>query len=342
MLAFHAYRQFHRQQSEQGSELDHRVHGHRGSVFERISHGIADHGGGVQLGAFLLQLDLHDFLGVVPGPAGVGHEDGLIQAKDGDRDQVADEEERFHEGERQRDKENAEKDVEHPGLRVLGADFNNLFAVGHRRFLHAFQLDVALDEFHRAISAGSHRLHGSAGEPIDDRATAYQPEYKRRVQQREHLGIDLEPVGECHDDGKNHGGGAHHRGSDQHWFGRGLEGIAGAIVGFQQVLGASELNVKVVVLAQLGFDVGDILNERELINGLGVICDRAIRIHGDGHRPHAQKAERHQAESKYRLSHHQAVQPHGAEVVGDGHQRDHGKSQPVGGEIARHQARENV
>src|SRR5205807_1819033 len=178
VLAFHAYRQFHRQQSEQSSEFDHRVHGHRGSVFERISHGIADHGGVVQLGAFLLQLDLHDFLGVVPGAAGVGHEDGLIQAEDGDRDQVADEEERFYEGERQRDKENAEKDVEHAGLRVLGADFNNLFAVGHRRFLHAFQLDVALDEFHRAISAGSHRLHGSAGEPIDDRPTAYQLEHK--------------------------------------------------------------------------------------------------------------------------------------------------------------------
>ena len=51
---------------------------------------------------FCLQLDLDDLLGVVPGAAGVGHEDGLEQAEERDRDQVADEEVRLEEGEGQR------------------------------------------------------------------------------------------------------------------------------------------------------------------------------------------------------------------------------------------------
>jgi hypothetical protein len=46
-------------------------------------------------GALLLQLDLDDLLRVVPGAAGVGHEDRLEQAEERDRDQVADEEVRL-------------------------------------------------------------------------------------------------------------------------------------------------------------------------------------------------------------------------------------------------------
>ncbi len=49
-------------------------------------------------------------------------------------------------------------------------------------FVSAFQLDVAFDELHRAVSAGGHRLDGSASEPVDDRAAGDQAKNKRSVQ----------------------------------------------------------------------------------------------------------------------------------------------------------------
>ena len=42
---------------------------------------------------FSRKVHFHDFFGVVPCAAGVGHENGLVQAEDRDRDQIADEEE---------------------------------------------------------------------------------------------------------------------------------------------------------------------------------------------------------------------------------------------------------
>jgi hypothetical protein len=61
-----------------------------------------------------LELDLDELLGVVPGAAGVGHEDGLVEAEDRDRDQVADEEERLEEGEGQRREEDPRKMLNMP------------------------------------------------------------------------------------------------------------------------------------------------------------------------------------------------------------------------------------
>ena len=66
------------------------------------------------VGALLLQLDLDDLLGVVPGAAGVGHEDGLVETEDRDGDQVADEEERLDEREGQRAKKIAMKMLNMP------------------------------------------------------------------------------------------------------------------------------------------------------------------------------------------------------------------------------------
>ena len=64
----------------------------RRGVLERIAHRVADDGRLVERGALLLQVDLDDLLRVVPCAAGVGHEDGLEEAEEGDADQVADEE----------------------------------------------------------------------------------------------------------------------------------------------------------------------------------------------------------------------------------------------------------
>ena len=53
------------------------------------------------------------------------------------------------------------------------------------------------------------------------------------------------------DDGKDHRRGAYDSRSDQHGFGGGLEGIAGPIVFFQQLLGLFEVDVKPVILFDL-------------------------------------------------------------------------------------------
>ncbi len=79
--------------------------------------------------AFLLQDDLHHFFGIVPGAARVGHEDGLVQAEDGNGHQVADEEIGFNKSKRQRGEEDRKENVEHSLLRVLGADFHHFLAV---------------------------------------------------------------------------------------------------------------------------------------------------------------------------------------------------------------------
>ena len=181
------YGQFDREQSEEGRELDDRVHGHRRGVLERVAHGIADHGGVVQRRALLLQIDFDDLLRVVPCAAGVGHENRLVQAEDRDRDQVADEQERLHEREGEGGEEDGEKDVEHALLRVLGADFDDLLRVGDRGLFYSFQFDVRLDELDRAVSAGGDRLRGSAGEPVDHRAARDQAQQEGRVQEREVL-----------------------------------------------------------------------------------------------------------------------------------------------------------
>src|SRR6185312_1214403 len=183
LFASQAYSQLHGQQTEQRSELDDRVESNRGSVFERITYRVAYYRCVMQGRALLLELDFHDFLGVVPCAAGVSHEDGLIEAEDCDGDQIADEEERLHKSKSQRSEEHSQEDVEHTFLRVLGADFDHFLAVFDGGFLYALKLDVGLDEFHCAICARGDSLRGSAGEPVNNCAAGDQTEHKRSMQQ---------------------------------------------------------------------------------------------------------------------------------------------------------------
>src|SRR5208283_5009512 len=138
-----------------------------------------------------------------------------------------------------------DKDVEHAFLRVLGADLNYFFAVGDGSLLCTFEMDVGFDELHGAIGAGGHGLHGCAGEPIDHGAAGNQAQKEGSVQQGELLHIRGQAIGQGHDDGEDHGGRADYGGSNQHRFGGRLEGIAGAVVLFQQVLGAVKIHVDV-------------------------------------------------------------------------------------------------
>src|SRR6202161_1301407 len=141
-----------------------------------IAHLIADHGGIWQRRAFLFQFRLDDFLGIVPGGSGIGHEDGLIETEDRDRDQVADKEERFDEGKGERTEKDRQEDVEHSLLRVLGADLDYLLAVGDGGLLGILQLDVGLDELDGTVRAGGYGLHGCAGEPVDHGTAGNQAE----------------------------------------------------------------------------------------------------------------------------------------------------------------------
>jgi hypothetical protein len=66
--------------------------------------------------------------------------------------------------------------------------------------------------------------------------------------------ILLQPVGEGHDGGEDHGGGADYRGTDEHGLGSGFEGVAGTIVFFQVLLGLLEVGFETEVLLQVGLN----------------------------------------------------------------------------------------
>ena len=163
------------------------------------------------------------------------------------------------------------------------------------------------------------------------------------MQQREVLHVIGQSVGQGHDDREDHRGCADHGGADQHRLGRSLEGVAGSIVGFQQVLGALELRVDAEVLLQLGFDAGNIFDQRQLVDGLSIVGHRAVGIDGDRDRTHAQEAEGDQAKREDGGSEHHGRhgRAHAAEVIAQSHQRDHAQSQPVGREIAGHESRQD-
>src|SRR5687767_11453121 len=100
----------------------------------------------MQVGAFHLQFRFDNLLRVIPGAAGVGHEDGLEQAEQRNGDQIADEEKRFEKRKRKRREENTEENVEHPLLRILRANLDHLAAVFDRSLGDALEPDVGLDE----------------------------------------------------------------------------------------------------------------------------------------------------------------------------------------------------
>ena len=73
------------------------------------------------------------------------------------------------EGERR--EEHGQEDVEHPLLRVLRADLDDLLASRRPRPWSApSSLMLRLDELDRAVGAGRDGLRRGAGEPVDHRA----------------------------------------------------------------------------------------------------------------------------------------------------------------------------
>ncbi len=145
-----------------------------------------------------------------------------------------------------------------------------------------------------------------------------------------------------HDDGEDHGRGAYYGRADQHRLSRCFEGIASAVVLFQQMLCPLKVHIKAVLALQFGLDVGHDLDQRQLVDRLCVVGDRAVGIHRDGDRAHAQKSEGDQPECKDRFRNHQRMQSHGADVVSDAHQDDHRDTQPESGEVSGDEPGEDV
>src|SRR6202007_1463129 len=142
---------------------------------------------------------------------------------------------------------------EHAFLRVFGADGYDSFAVSDGSFLHAFEFDVGFDVFDGAVGSGGDGLGGCAGEPVDNGAAGYQAEEEWGVKEREFVDVFGEAAGEGHDDGEDHGCGADYGGADQDWLSGGFEGVASAVVGFEQVLGALEVDGHVEIFSDFGF-----------------------------------------------------------------------------------------
>ena len=227
-------------------------------------------------------------------------------------------------------------------MRVLGADRHHFLAVFHRRLHHPIQLDVGLDEFHRAVGSGRHRLRGSAGKPVNHRATSDQSEEERCVQQRQLVHIFSDAVSQRHDDRENHGRGSHHRRADQHRLGRGLERISGAVVFFQQFLGAFKVGVDFEIFLQFLLDVRNLLDQRQLVHRLRVVGYWPVGIHRDRYRAHAQEAERHQSERKHGSGDHQRTEALQAHQVADRHQCHHGQPDVIRRKISSHEARQDA
>ena len=154
----HAHGKFHRKQSKQGGELNHRIHGNRRGIFKRIADRISDNRRRMKRRSLFLQFHLNDFLGIIPGSSGIRHKDGLVKPKECNGNQVADEEERLDKSKSQCREKYRHEDIKHPFLCIPGADLHDLFAVAHRSFFNAFEFNVGLNELDRAIGAGADGL----------------------------------------------------------------------------------------------------------------------------------------------------------------------------------------
>ncbi len=301
----------------------------------------------MQFGALLAEVHFDDFLGVVPRASGVGHEDGLEQTEERDANQVTDEEIRVEERQREREAEHHDEDVPHALLRIDGADADDFLAVLFRGG-GGVEFYVLLDIDHRAIRAGDDRLAGSAGEPVNHRAAHDEAKDDLRLHDGELVHHITKHVFEQHDDAEHHRGRADNGGTNEHGLGRGLEGVARAVALFQLILGVFKVCVETEVAFDFFLDAFAAFNLAQLKDRLGVVGDRAVAVHGNRHRPHAEEAEGHEAEREDRRG-EQEFRRHereerrilGKEIRG-GHQHHDAQPHPEGRVVAGHEARQDV
>src|SRR6202034_3335264 len=108
-------------------------------------------------------------------------------------------------------------------------------------------------------------------EPVNHGAAGDQAQEERSVQQGKFLDIGGEAVGERHDNGENHGRRADDGGADQNRLCGCFKGVSCAVVGFEQVFRALEVDGDIEVFLEFRFDVGNLLNQRQLIHRLRIV-----------------------------------------------------------------------
>jgi hypothetical protein len=210
-------------------------------------------------------------------------------------------------------------------------------------FLGALEIDVPLDELHRAVGAGGDRLRAGAGEPVDHRAAGDQAQQERRVHQGELVDVlVLRPMVRATMIEKIMVVAPTTAVPMSTGLEVALKVLPAPSFSSRFSLAISKSGVKPKVLLNVLGDVGKGFDGGKLVDGLRVVGDRAVAIHGDGDRSHAQEAEGHQAEGEYRRGQHQGHQEHGAHEVADAHEEQHREAQPVGAEVAGHEAGEDV
>src|SRR5204863_1538865 len=106
--------------------------------------------------------------------------------------------------------------------------------------------------------------------------------------------------------------------------------------------GFAELRLEPVVIAQLLRDSGLLLDERELIDRLGVVGHWPVRINRDCYWPHTEESKRHQTKCKNRWSDHQRAETRGADQESDRHEEHDRQPKPVGAEVSGYEAGENI
>ena len=244
----HRYGDLHGEQAEERRELDHRIQGDRRGILERVAHGVADDRRLVQRGVLLLQVHLDDLLGVIPAAAGIGHENRLEEAEEGDGDEITDEEVGVEEGEPQGHEEDHDEDVDHPLLGIDRTDLDDLLAVLDGGFI-LVQFDMILDVDDRLIGTRHDGLDGGAGEPVDHAAAHEQAQDDLRLDEAQFRDHVSEETLQQDDDPENHRRRADDGGADEDRFGGGLEGVAAAVGGLQIVFRLFEIRFDAEVLS---------------------------------------------------------------------------------------------
>src|SRR5262249_7852272 len=152
------------------------------------------------------------------GATRIRHEDRLVETEEGNRYQVSNKEIRIEERQSQRQAENGNEDVEHPFLRIDGANLYHFLAILDRSSLGT-EIHVFFDVNYGAIRAGHHRLAGCSREPVDYRAAHQKPQHDFGLDQRQLARNIPKLLVEQKDDRKKHGSCAYHGGANQHRLG---------------------------------------------------------------------------------------------------------------------------
>src|SRR4030042_2744911 len=105
---------------------------------------------------------------------------------------------------------------------------------------------------------------------------------------------------EQQDDREDHSRCTAHRGADEHWFSRCLEGVSGPVVGLEIEFTRFEIGIESEIPLDLLLDPGDVFGLRQLEYGLSVVGDWAVRVDGNGDRAHAEESIGDQTESEDR------------------------------------------